>query len=142
MGISRRRFIAMSGAALALPLVGIGMYATTDQMIVSILKKHLPGIEFDPDSLAVYLDLNRKYLDSVPRRLTTFVDTHINPMLLPNVAREKLADIERILVSNFLMGSDYFWLPNPESRLIKYTGEVDVCGNPFARFDAHNLESS
>jgi hypothetical protein len=72
-------------------------------------------------------------LGSHKRRLAVLADTAI-PVLLRRIppARERIESLERLVLTEFLVRSNFFRVGDPKSQTIVYSGKIPACGNPFA----------
>lgn len=102
--------------------------------VEQVVRDNLPGIRLDPDSLQTFV----KYMVSHERlqpplvRATIFADRFV-PWLPARIskAREGLAGVERHVLTEYLMGSNFFRVHDPKGETIVYHGAVIACINPF-----------
>jgi hypothetical protein len=135
---SRRRFLLGGMASvLAGSLVGnlSSEHATgQDAWVEKILRKNLPGIKLDEASLPHFFrDIHAKgLLDAYRHRLAVFLDQTIpTPTNWVTMLRHAIEGRERLVLSEFLLGSNFFQAQDPMSETITYFGPSPVCGNPF-----------
>jgi hypothetical protein len=106
--------------------------------IESVLRENLPGITLDPTSLAKFVSefaQHREFNDD-KSNIAVMMDQAV-----PGVTRKvekadrRVDRMERLVVTEYLMGSNFFRVPDPRQETIFYSGTVGaVCGNPFAVF--------
>ncbi len=135
---TRRRLltaIAVVGVAGA-GWLGLRPYDRKDWIIATV-RKHLPGVTLDAASLDRFADelMNDWRLRDTRQRLALWMDH-----ALPGVARrlpkagDRIVRAERMVMSEFLTGSNFFRVQDPRRETIFYAGAMPACGNPFARF--------
>lgn len=138
---SRRRFL-LGGAASVLGVGVVGKlsfdYLTgMEAWVEKVIRRHLSGIKLDEGSLVLFFrDIRAKgILDLPTHRLAVLVD-HTVPAPLNCVAklRHAVEGRERLVLSEFLLGSNFFRAQNPTGETITYFGRSPACGNPFAVF--------
>ncbi len=124
-------------AALALSgsLAGIRYGTGRAAWIADVVRQGLPGVLIDEASIAAFVQdvLASDLLGSHKRRLAVLADTAI-PVLLRRIppARERIESLERLVLTEFLVGSNFFRVGDPKSHTIVYSGKIPACGNPFA----------
>jgi hypothetical protein len=139
---SRRKFLLMSGvAAGTLALVGGGAAAFVyldefEGWIRNVLRLALPDYDLEPSGLAQFIE---EYYETRKDngRLRLFAATHrlmdarwaLNDEMTRDIDEE-----ERKIVSDFLIGSDFFANYPDGTKQITYRGIADACGSPFATF--------
>jgi hypothetical protein len=103
--------------------------------IAGVVRRNLPDVLVDEESIEIFVRhvLASGLLDSHKKRLAVLADTVI-PALSRNIApaRERLEVFERLVLTEFLMGSNFFTVGDPKSQAITYSGKVLACGNRFA----------
>jgi len=139
--VSRRRLL-WGGAASAIA-VGLASKLSFDYLtgqdawIEKILRKNLPGIKLDEGSLALFFrDIRAKgILQALRHRSAVLVDQTV-PAPTNWVGKLHRANEgrERLVLSEFLLGSNFFRTRDPTRETITYYGGSSVCGNPFAVF--------
>jgi len=129
------------GAAAAGGIAAIGtVYVSTDRYgswIRDVLRRSLPGYSFDPEGLARFVaEYDARQPFSIKRRVLAAAEGLIDTKpFLPQRKAEHLAESERLVLSDFLVGSDFFENYPGGSRVITYRGARTACGSPFARFE-------
>jgi inactivated superfamily I helicase len=135
---TRRKLLLAAGA---LGLAGIGWLGLRPydrkSWIEATLRKYLPGISIEAESLAKFTtEMSRsQQFNDTRQRVALWMDH-----ALPNIARhlpkagDRIDRMERQVVSDFLTGSNFFRVADPKHETIFYAGAIPACGNPFARF--------
>jgi hypothetical protein len=132
--------IAGAGVA-ALGAVGAVWLGThldgTRAWIESVLREHLPGIQLDPASLATFVArfAEDREFDDKKSNLAVMLDQTV-PAVTRQVpkADRRVDRLERRVVTEYLMGSNFFRVPDPRKEMIFYSDALLACGNPFAKF--------
>lgn len=140
--LTRRGFLAAgAGAIVALSVAGNVMwdrYAASRAMwIEQVVRGNLPDVAIDEVSLASFVRevLAGDLLKPHTHRIAVFAE-HMAPwatVRIPKV-RNGMEKLERRVLTEFLLGSNFFRVPDPKRTTIVYHGPALVCGNPFARF--------
>jgi hypothetical protein len=138
---TRRRFIA--GATLIAAAASSGAFwlglrsENREAWVEEVLRKNLPGIKLDPASLAKFarIFVQSRQFEDKRMHLAAWMD-----QVLPSIARRipkaerRIERLERLVVSGYLLGSNFFRTPDPRTETIMYSEEIAACGNPFAVF--------
>lgn len=102
--------------------------------IEQAVRDNLPGIDLDPASLQTFVShmLGHERMRPVLVRATVFADRFV-PWLPAHVAkaRDGLAGLERHVLTEYLIGSNFFRVSDPRRETITYHGPVLACSNPF-----------
>lgn len=102
--------------------------------IEQVVRDNLPGINLDAESLQTFVEhmLGHYRLQPTLVRAAIFADRFV-PWLPAHVsrAREGLEGVERHVLTEYLIGSNFFRVPDPKSETITYHGAVLACINPF-----------
>lgn len=130
------------GAAAAGGLAALGAggaYVVTDRQhrwIAKILSRSLPGYSFEPGGLARFIaEYTAKERSSMKERILAAAQGLVDAKaVLPEQSAARLAERERKILSDFLVGSDFFENYPDGPTLITYRGAPTVCVSPFARF--------
>jgi hypothetical protein len=101
------------------------------------LRKHLPGVDLDPASLASFAAsfVQSHEFDDRRMEIAVWMD-----QAMPAIARRiekaerRIAQLERAVVSDYLLGSNFFRVADPRAETIIYSAALPACGNPFAVF--------
>ena len=137
---SRRSFLIASGALVA--TVGAGFSGvrfanSREHWVTAVIRDNLPGITIDTDSLAKFVEVAVRgdALKPVTHRLAVFADRSV-PWVAARIpkVRNGLDKLERRVLTEFLLGSNFFRVPNPKQETIVYYGPAIACGNPFVSF--------
>ena len=127
--------VATLGAAGAL-WIG-SRYDGPHAWIEAVLRRNLPGVRLDPESLAKFVAELAERPDIKNRK------THLAMTLdqtMPAITRQmskaqrRVERLERRVVTEYLVGSNFFRVSDPSAEVIVYAGAMPACGNPFARF--------
>jgi hypothetical protein len=136
----RRKFlIAGAGGALALGIFGASSFGTLvnyrASWVEGVIRDNLPGIDLDAASLQVFVRdiLANERMQRPMVKATVFADRFV-PWLPAGIAkaREGLQGLERFVLTEYLIGSNFFRVPDPTQETIVYGGSVIACRNPFA----------
>ena len=103
--------------------------------IRGLLERSLPGYSLERSGLAQFVS-EYKAKRKASRRLRVFATAQrlVNAKwLLPRDVVEDFESEERKIVSDFLVGSNFFEKYPNGPRQITYRGRLGSCGNPFAR---------
>ncbi len=135
--ISRRKVLFGAAGALTVGIVGAAwtpLRSYRAHWIEQVVRDNLPGIELDPESLQTFGQymLGHERLQPALVRATIFADRFV-PWLPAHVskAREGLEGVERHVLTEYLIGSNFFRVPDPKQQTIVYNGAVIACINPF-----------
>jgi hypothetical protein len=135
MNVSRRKVLAgAAGAVIVGAISWIPLKNYRASWIEQVVRDNLPGIALDPDSLQTYVKymLGHERLQPALVRVTIFADRFV-PWLPAHIskAREGLEGVERHVLTEYLIGSNFFRVPDPQRETIVYSGAVIACINPF-----------
>ena len=134
----RRRFL-IGGIAAAFAIAATtfswNRYGTGRALwIEDVVRRNLPAIRLDEPSLAVFINdvLAGDLLTQRKRRIWLFAHQTM-PWLttrMPEI-HETMERLERLVLSDYLIGSNFFRVPDPRQETITYYGRPPACGNPF-----------
>ena len=134
---SRRSFLLAGGAVVAVigaGISGVRFASSREEWVVSVIRGNLPGITIDTDSLVKFVEqaVRSDALKPVTHRLAVFAEQRV-PWVTARIpkVRNGLDKLERRVLTEFLLGSNFFRVPNPEQETIVYHGPAIACGNPF-----------
>ncbi len=142
--VSRRRFLMVASCAgiggAAAGRLGFSRYGIGPALwIERVIREHLRGWQIDEESLGAYAreSLEGTRLALWSSRFIVRLDYDL-PLVArrPPAARERLEVLERGILSDFLLGSNFFWLKDPVTEVVTYSKGTRVCANPFARLRA------
>jgi hypothetical protein len=138
--IRRRTFLLMGTAFAALVGVGGGgaAFVRSDRFsgwIRATLLRALPGYDLEPAGLARFIDDYNQRKRGIKLRLFAAADRFVDAnWALPKKMATDVEEEERLIVSDFLLGSDFFQNYPDGPKIITYIESPDACGNPFATF--------
>lgn len=135
-----RRKLLIAGASSAAVL---GIFGATSwerltnyrvDWVERAVRDNLPGVDLDAESLRVFIKdvLAREWLQTKPVKVAVFTDRFV-PWLPANIAkaRDGLEVLERKVLTEYLIGSNFFRVPDPKREKIVYGGMSTACPNPF-----------
>jgi hypothetical protein len=138
---SRRKFLLVGTAAGALVVVagaGSALVATDHYRgwIRAVLRHALPGYQIEPEGLDRFVeDYNATTRDGLKVRAFAATENIFDAArLLPEGMRDAVDERERMILTKFLFGSDFFEQYPNGTKLITYRGAPDACGSLFATF--------
>jgi hypothetical protein len=136
--MNRRNFLLLGSAAGGLGLLGGGAaYVKVDNhhaWVSDILHRGLPGYALEPRGLSQFID---EYFAKATRKLKAFaaVEGLIDvKWALDSKRKNELEIEERKILSQFLLGSDFFANYPPGPKEITYLGVQKACASPFAQY--------
>jgi len=135
----RRKLLA--GGAAGVAVLGIFGAASWPRLknyraewVEQVVRGNLPGVTLDADSLKTFIAyvLNTDRMQPAPVKATVFADQFI-PWLPARVAkaRDGLEGLERYVLTEYLIGSNFFRVPDPKRETIVFSGAIIACRNPF-----------
>ncbi len=137
----RRRRVLIAGAALAAASSGalwlVARSNDSSDWIEAVVRKHLPGIRLDAESLRRFaMRLADEPAFSARKvALALQLDQISAPLLrLAPEIDAKIGRLERIVLSDYLTSSNFFRVSDPRTETIICHAEPPACGNPFAVF--------
>lgn len=148
---TRRRFLlyGASGAAVLAAAYAGGWWwfkvrnGDTEDLIVSVLRKHLKGMPIDEADMRNFArSLQKRY--SAHRRLAMIgmlgpIYERLDIYRLMPETRKSFRRFEDTVVGEFLLSTDFFDNNEDISEPIAYFGPYNtysrICANPFAQFD-------
>jgi hypothetical protein len=141
--LSRRNFLAFMAAVSAVSAGGVYLWARgPDALIGKILARRLPGVQIDKTSIAALSrDVQADRFRSFTRKIGLGSGAvAANIIGIDALARFKptatqFTQLERVVITLFLFGSNYLTVKDPRVDLVTYSGLPDVCPNPFAQYD-------
>ncbi len=139
--LSRRRFLVVSvGGAAVLGVAGSVMWdryaASRASWVEQVVRRNLPGVVIDEASLAAFVrdTLAGDMLEPHTHRMAVFARQMLPwvALRIPKV-RNGVEKLERRILTEYLVGSNFFQVSDPKRTRIVYHGPAIACGNPFAR---------
>jgi hypothetical protein len=144
MTILSRRYFLAAVTAFATAL-GSGFYVWSqgsEFLIGQILARRLPGVRLDSASVkALSRDVLEDRFHSVGRKIALQGGViaarvvGVDALSRLELTAAQFLQLERVVVTLFILGSDYLSLNNPKSDVATYQGIPDACPNPFAEYD-------
>jgi len=140
---SRRTLLALLTSVGAVSAGGIYFWRIVpDVLIAKILSRRLPGVRIDAVSIAALSrDVQRDRFHSFPRRLALESGAlaasiiGIDALAQFKLTATQFSQLERVVITLFIFGSDYLDVKDPKLDLVTYNAVHDVCSNPFAQYD-------
>lgn len=134
----RKLLIVGVGGAAALGIFGAASWASLTSYRASwierVVRENLPGIDLDPASLQTFIKdmLASERMQRKEVKVTVFADRFV-PWLPAHIskARNGLEGLERYVLTEYLIGSNFFRVPDPKRERIVYSGMIVACRNPF-----------
>lgn len=131
----RKLLIAGAGAAVAFGIVGVASFTHyRATWIERVVRENLPGIDLDAASLQTFIKnlLASERMQRPEVKVTVFADRFV-PWLPAHIskARDGLEGLERHVLTEYLIGGNFFRVPDPRREKIVYSGMIVACRNPF-----------
>lgn len=134
----RKLLIAGAGGAAVLGIFGAASWQQLTNYRATwaerVVRENLPGIDLDAASMQTFTKdvLASEWLQSKPVKLAVFADRFV-PWLPAHIAkaRDGLEELERKVLTEYLIGSNFFRVPDPKREKIVYSGTIVACRNPF-----------
>jgi hypothetical protein len=136
----RRLLIGASAAAVGCATVGAASWSYSQshraRWIEAVVRNNLPGVRIDAVSLQRFVKemLASPLMQSQRRRIGIAAYSQL-PWLARRIRtlEEGVEITERLVLTAFLTGSNFFRVGDPKRETIEYYGGVPACGNPFVR---------
>lgn len=135
-----RRKLLIGGAATVATLGVLGAASWgrlknyRAEWVEQVVRGSLPGVDIDNESFKTFVEhmLSSERMRQVQVKATVFADQFI-PWLPARVAkaREGLVGLERHVLTEYLLGSNFFRVSDPRQTRIVYQGPALACANPF-----------
>lgn len=139
--IARRKLLALGTALGTVGLIGggAGAFVFSDRYrgwIRSTLQRALPGYSLEPEGFARFVDdYNAKKPDSTKLRVFAVAERFMDAnWALPQEMAADVEQEERRIVSDFLLGSDFFQNYPDGEKTVTYSTLPEACSSPFATF--------
>lgn len=104
--------------------------------IERVIRSNLPGVKLDEPSLATFVHtmLDAQFLAPPTHKAAIMADRAF-PWLTVRVPKLRggLETLERKVLTEYLLGSDFFRVGDPKREPVTYYGPSLACSNPFAR---------
>jgi hypothetical protein len=142
--IFSRRNLLLGGAGVGVTTLGVGGYAAAASefdFFKAMLRAELPGVIISDESIRIFSQdaMSRRNDDFGPKLKAISAMTRVlgfkavADMLSDNHTFEKF---HRDVLTKFLLGSNFFMLPDPTAEEVLYIGPPGACAaNPFAQFE-------
>lgn len=142
-GFSSGRRLFLLGAVGGLFVAGVAGTASMRsgnesrvRWLKSTIRRHLPGVTIDDVSLTQFANeiVAAGMVQSTARKMSIGL-AEAAPWAatsLPFVSAG-LQKLERLVLTEFLLGSDFFRIDDPRAQIVTYYGRAVACANPFAR---------
>ncbi|WP_153066984.1 hypothetical protein [Steroidobacter cummioxidans] len=139
----RKLLIAGAGGTVALGIFGAASWGQLSNYratwVERVVRENLPGIDLDGASLQTFIKdiLASERMLRKEVKVTVFADRFV-PWLPAHIskARNGLEGLERYVLTEYLIGSNFFRVPDPKRETIVYSGMMVACRNPFIYMDA------
>jgi hypothetical protein len=140
---SRRVMLAFLTAAGAASAAGAYVWkAGPDALVGKILNRRFPDVKVSATSIAALTrDIKAARFQTFGRRLALEGGARAARIVgLDALAQWKLtatqfSQLERKVVTFFILGSDFLDIKDPKSELVTYEAVPEVCPNRFAEYD-------
>ncbi|MFC4309625.1 hypothetical protein ACFPN2_11090 [Steroidobacter flavus] len=134
----RRKLLIAGGGVAALGIFGAASWGQLTNYRASwierVVRENLPGIDLDPASLQTFVKdmLASERMQRREVKVTVFADRFV-PWLPAHIAKARhgLEGLERYVLTEYLIGSNFFRIPDPKRETIVYSGMIVACRNPF-----------
>jgi hypothetical protein len=141
--LSRRAIVAMLTAAGAVAATGAYLWPIgPDTLIGKILNRRLPGVRTDAVSIAALSrDVQAALFKTPFRRLALDGGAFAASIVGIDAIAEfrpiatEFYRLERIVLTFFILGSNFLEVRDPKSNLVTYYAAPGTCPNPFAKYD-------
>ena len=140
---SRRAVLGLLTAAGAASAAGAFVWKTGPEALVGkIVNRRFPGVKVNATSIAALArDIKAARFQTFGRRLALEGGARAASIVgLDALAQWKLtatqfSQLERKVVTFFILGSDFLDVKDPKSDLVTYEAAPEVCPNRFAEYD-------
>lgn len=137
----RRNLLIASGTLVTAAAGGAAWVGSrldgNEAWIEATVRKHLPGVELDPESLQAFVKrfASSRHFREREQSIAILIDQGSSAVARRiTKANRRLERLERLVVSEYLSGSNFFYVADPRQETIFHTGPMPACGNPFAVF--------
>jgi hypothetical protein len=135
-----RRKLLIAGAS-SVAVLGIFGTASREQLphyraswVERVVRENLPGVDLDPVSLQTFIKdmLASERMQRKTVKVGVFADRFV-PWLPAHIAKARngLEGLERYVLTEYLIGSNFFRVSDPKREKIVYSGMIVACRNPF-----------
>lgn len=140
--LSRRGFLVAGGlCAVGAGVAGTAVWTSFRDSraawVEDVIRRNLPGVTIDEASLQTFVSemVSHDWLQPQMHRLSVFAQQTV-PWVTARIpkARDGLEKLERRVLTEFLIGSNFFRVSDPKQETISYYGQATACPNPFVTF--------
>lgn len=149
MSITRRTFITIAGAAVAVAAAPL-IFRSEADLVISMLRKHLPDLRMEGERLTAFAEgFLLDYKNTGMRKRTTIltgarivesVPDAISDNFLPDLIKSPIEHLEQELFRAFFLGTDYLDVYEDSERMVSFIFIPDPyhvgCSNRLARYDS------
>jgi hypothetical protein len=140
--LSRRMVLTLLTAAAATSAAGIYFRKSTPEALIGkILERQFPGVNVNAASIAALTrDIRAARFQTFGRRLALEVGARaagvvgIDAIAQWNKTAPQFSQLERKVVTFFILGSDFLDVKDPKSDLVTYESTPAICPNRFAEY--------
>jgi hypothetical protein len=132
----------LTAASVASVAGGYVWNAAPDALVGKILRRRFPGVKVNATSIAALTrDVKAARFQTLGRRLALEGGARAAGIVgLDALAQWKLtakqfSQLERKVVTFFILGSDFLDIEDPKSSLVTYEAVPEICPNRFAEYD-------
>jgi hypothetical protein len=140
---TRRTILGLVAAAAATVAGGVYAWKSGPEALIGrILARRFPGVRLDERGLAALTrDVKQARFQTLGRRLAletgaraaSFVG--VDALATWSVTGATFSQLERKVVTFFILGSDFLDLRDPKSQPVTYVEAPQVCPNRFAEYE-------
>ncbi|MGE0118035.1 MAG: hypothetical protein AB7S71_02190 [Dongiaceae bacterium] len=132
-----RRVLVLGGlATVTAAAVGgtVGVAFLKHDFFASMLRRHLPGLALADGEIRKFVDAYwPRFIDRHGRRRARLLILTVRlDQVIPEEA-DVTEQIERDVITQFLIGSNFFQRADPGSETIAFSELPTICPNPFYR---------
>jgi hypothetical protein len=138
----RAVFATLAGAATILGGICYFEIGEKDDLIARVLKRRLPGVRVEPASMAALSrDIQASLFKTSLRRIALrggglAADViGIDSIAEIAITAKEFQRLERIVVTFFILGSNFLDVDDPKIKLVTYYAAPGVCPSRFAQYD-------
>jgi len=140
--LSRRTVLTLLTAAGAASAAGIYLWKRTPEALIGkILTHQFPGVNVNAASIAALTrDIKAARFQTFGRRLALEVGARaadvigIDALAQWKKTAPQFSQLERKVVTFFILGSDFLDVKDPKSDLVTYDSTPEICPNRFAEY--------
>jgi hypothetical protein len=140
---SRRVLLTLLAAAGAVSAAGAYVWkANPEALIGNILRRRFPDVKVSSSSVpALTRDIIAARFQTFGRRLALESGSRaagiigLDPLAEWKLTADQFSQLERKVVTFFILGSDFLDVKDPKSGLVTYVAMPELCPNRFAEYD-------